>query len=76
MEESLKVIDLAADIGFGASALFILMKWVVPSITKLTERVSEMGTVVTLLITSLPDIKQRAKEEAKRLHGKFQDEEK
>jgi hypothetical protein len=76
MEESLKVIDTAANIGLGGASLFILLKWVIPTLTKVVDRLSEMGTVITLLITSLPDIKQRAKDEAKRLHGKFQDEEK
>lgn len=74
MSESLKVFEIAAQLGIGGVALIILMKWVIPKLDKLNDRVAEMGTVITLLITSLPDIKQRAKEEAKRLHEKFKDD--
>lgn len=76
MADSLKAVEIVADLGTGGVALLILMKWVIPKLDKISDRMAEMGTAITLLITSLPDVKQRAKEEAKRLHEKFRDEEK
>lgn len=74
MADPLKAVEIVADIGAGGVALLILVKWVIPKLDKLNDKIAEMGTVITLLITSLPDIKQRAKEEAKRLHEKFKDD--
>lgn len=70
-------IKLLGEVGLPGVVLFILLKWVVPKLDRLFERIGDLGASITLLIASLPDIKRRSKEEAQRLHERFAaDEEK
>lgn len=64
-------IKTLADVGLPGVVLFILLKWVVPKLDRLFERMGDLGATLTLLISSMPDIKRRSKDEAERLRGKF-----
>jgi hypothetical protein len=64
---------LLSDFGLGAVILVILFTIIIPALEKIKERLADLGTSITLLITSLPEIKRRAKEEAETLRERFHD---
>jgi len=64
---------LLAEHGLSAVVLVILFTIIIPKLERVMERLGDFGTALTLLITSLPEIKKRAKEEADTLRERFHD---
>lgn len=62
---------LLADFGLSAVVLVIFFTIIIPRLERIMERLGDLGTSITLLITSLPEIKRRAKEEAETLRERF-----
>lgn len=68
----LDLIQVAAQLGFGGVAIVILLKWVVPKLDRIAERLGDLGATLALLIASLPDVKRRTKEKAEELRESFE----
>lgn len=69
----MELIKYLGEYGLAAVVLVILFTMVLPKLDKIRDTLADIGMVVTLLITSLPEIKKRTKEEAERLRGRFDD---
>lgn len=70
----MEAIKYLGDYGLAAVVVFILLYWVVPKLDRIMERLGDVQASLILLVTSLPEIKKRTKEEAQRLQERLENE--